>query len=183
MSRRLYAFVAPVVVCLLALASADPASAKSNKQIDAETDQALAQLYAQSSAAKTLGEQAVGILVFPEITKGGFIVGGEHGEGALRVAGKTEGYYESKSASIGLQLGISSRSLAIMFMTEAALAKFKASDKWEAGVDADVTVVESGATGSIDTTTSQHQVIGFNFGEKGLMAGVSIEGTKVEEKD
>ena len=183
MTRRLFALFLSLAVGLSALAAAGTAVAKSKKEIDAETDEALARLYAQSSAAKTLGEQAVGILVFPEITKGGFIIGGEHGDGALRVGGKTDGYYESSSASIGLQVGISSRSLVIMFMTQEALAKFKASDKWEAGVDADVTVVESGATGSIDTTTGKNQVIGFNFGEKGLMAGVSIEGTKVEEKD
>ena len=105
------------------------------------------------------------------------------GEGALRVSGKTQGYYSSASGSIGLQLGISSRSMVIMFMTEQALKKFTGADGWEAGVDADVTVVKTGATGSLDTTTAQSPVIGFNFGETGLMAGVSVEGTKVTKLD
>ncbi len=106
-------------------------------------------------------------------------MGGEYGEGALRVGGKTQGYYSSASGSIGLQIGISSRSMIIMFMTDQALKEFTDADGWEAGVNADVAVVEAGATGSLDTTTAQSPVIGFNIGEEGLMAGVSVEGTKV----
>ena len=97
------------------------------------------------------------------------------------VGEETKGYYNSASGSFGLQIGIASRSMVIMFMTEEALEKFMESDGWEAGVDADVTVVEAGATGSLETTTARNPVIGFNFGETGLMAGISIEGTKVSE--
>ena len=183
MTRLPRAFIAAVTLSLVALVGASPLSAKSAAEIDAETNQALETLYKESSAAKELGAKANGILVFPNITKGGIIVGGEYGEGALRVDGKTAGYYSSASGSIGLQLGISSRSLVIMFMTEEALKTFTGSDGWEAGVDADVTVVDVGATGSLDTTTAQSPVIAFNFGEKGLMAGVSVEGTKVTKID
>lgn len=183
MTRLPRALIAIVTLSLVALAGASPVSAKSAAEIDAETNQALETLYDQSSAAEELGGKAQGILVFPSITKGGIIVGGEYGEGALRVDGKTEGYYSSASGSIGLQLGISSRSLVIMFMTDDALKDFTSADGWEAGVNADVTVVDTGATGSIDTTTAQSPVIAFNFGEKGLMAGVSVEGTKVTELD
>ena len=105
------------------------------------------------------------------------------GEGVLRVNGKSQGYYSSASGSLGLQLGISSRSLVFMFMTEEALKAFTSASGWEAGVDADVTVVDVGATGSLDTTTAQAPVIAFNFGEEGLMAGVSVEGTKVSKLD
>lgn len=178
-SSLIFSFVLGLVI----LAGSHRAEAKSAAEIDAEVKQALAQLYEESSAAKELGAKANGILVMPGITKGGFIVGGEYGEGSLLVGGATQGYYSSASGSIGFQIGIASRSMVIMFMTEKALKKFSANDGWEAGVDADVTVVESGATGSIDTTTGQNPVIGFNFGEEGLMAGVSIEGTKVTKID
>jgi lipid-binding SYLF domain-containing protein len=175
--------ISTMILSLFVMVSFDPALAKSAEEIDAETNQALDTLYAESSAAKELGAKAAGVLVFPSITKGGFIVGGEYGEGALRVGGKTQGYYSSASGSIGLQIGISSRTLVIMFMTDEALKKFTSADGWEAGVDADVTVVQTGATGSLDTTTAQSPVIAFNFGESGLMAGVSVEGTKVTKLD
>jgi len=161
--------------------SPNQASSKSADEINAEVNQALDTLYAQSSAAREIGAKAYGILVFPHITKGGFIVGGEYGEGALRVGGKTQAYYSSASGSVGFQIGISSRSLVIMFLTDGALKQFTTADGWEAGVNADVTVIDTGATGSIDTTTAQRPVIAFNFGEKGLMAGVSVEGTKVSK--
>jgi lipid-binding SYLF domain-containing protein len=146
-------------------------------------NQALEQLYKESSAAKSLGGKANGMLIFPKITKGGFIVGGEYGEGVLRVGTETKGYYSCASGSIGLQIGIATRSLVIMFLDQASLDKFLNSDGWEAGVDADVAAIESGASGSIDSTTTQSPVVAFNFGEAGLMAGVSVEGTKVTKLD
>ncbi len=183
MSRIARTLVMAAIFVLLGEFGVGPTLAKTAQEIDAETNQALERLYAESSAAKELGAKARGILIFPSITKGGVIVGGEYGEGALRVDGKTEGYYSSASGSIGLQLGISTRSLVIMFMTEDALQNFTKASGWEAGVNADVTLVDVGATGSIDTTTAQSPVIAFNFGEEGLMAGVSVEGTKVTKLD
>ena len=183
MSQFLRTAVTLAILNLLVIISSNPVLAESAEEIDAGSNQALDTLYTESSAAKELGPKARGILVFPSITKGGLIVGGEYGEGALRVDGKTQGYYSSASGSIGLQIGISSRSLVIMFMTDEALQDFSNADGWEAGVDADVTVVDTGATGSLDTTTAQSPVIGFNFGEEGLMAGVSVEGTKVTKLD
>ncbi len=183
MARAVRTLIGTVILSLLVVVGSDPATAKSAQEIDADTNEALDTLYGQSSAAKELGAKAHGILVFPSITKGGLIVGGEYGEGALRVEGKTHGYYSSASGSIGLQIGISSRSLVIMFMTDQALKEFTSAKGWEAGVNADVTVVEAGATGSLDTTTAQSPVIGFNFGEEGLMGGVSVEGTKVSKID
>lgn len=175
--------ITTVILGLLVVVGSNPVLAKSAEEIDAETNQALDTLYRESSAAKELGAKARGILVFPSITKGGLIVGGEYGEGALRADGKTQAYYSSTSGSVGLQIGISSRSLVIMFMTDEALQEFTSADGWEAGVNADVTVVDVGATGSLDTTTAQAPVIAFNFGEEGLMAGVSVEGTKVSKLD
>ena len=179
-----------ILAFALALSLAAPATslvgpgralAASAAEIDAEVREAMAQLYSESSAAKELGGKAYGILCFASITKGGFIIGGEFGEGSLVVGEETKGYYNSASGSFGLQIGIASRSMVIMFMTEKALKGFMESDGWEAGVDADVTVVEAGATGSLETTTAKNPVIGFNFGEAGLMAGISFEGTKVSE--
>lgn len=172
-----------ILTVILGVVSSGLVWAKTAEEIDAEANQALDTLYKESSAAKELGAKAQGILVFPSITKGGLIVGGEYGEGVLRVNGKSQGYYSSASGSIGLQLGISSRSLVIMFMTEEALNEFTSSSGWEAGVDADVTAIDVGATGSLDTTTAKAPVIAFNFGEEGLMAGVSVEGTKVTKLD
>lgn len=183
MDRIIRTLIATAILSVLIVVSSNPALAKSAAEIDAESSQALDTLYAQSSAAKELGAKALGILVFPSITKGGLIVGGEYGEGALRVGGKTQAYYSSASGSVGLQIGVSSRSLVIMFMTDEALKAFTSADGWEAGVNADVTVVDVGATGSLDTTTAQAPVIAFNFGEEGLMAGVSVEGTKVSKLD
>lgn len=160
---------------------ASPAAADSRATLDAKSTEALDKLYAESPVAKDLGANAKGILIFPEITKGGIIVGGEYGEGVLRTGGKTTGYYSSTSGSIGLQLGISTRSLVIMFLTDEALKKFMESSGWEAGVDAQVAVIQSGATGSYDTISAQNPVVAFNFGEQGLMAGVSLEGTKVSK--
>jgi lipid-binding SYLF domain-containing protein len=183
MTRSARALIAALAMGFVIVLGTGPASAKSAAEIDAEANQALETLYKESSAAKELGAKASGILVFPSITKGGFIVGGEYGEGVLRVDGESQAYYSSASGSIGLQLGLSTRSLVIMFMTEKALEGFTGADGWEAGVNADVTVVEAGATGSLDTLTAQNPIIGFNFGEEGLMAGVSVEGTKVSKLD
>ncbi len=183
MTRSPRALIAALALSLATALGSGPAAAKSAAEIDAEANQALEALYKESSAAEELGAKASGILIFPSITKGGFIVGGEYGEGVLRVDGKSEGYYSSASGSIGLQLGLATRSLVIMFMTEKALEGFTGADGWEAGVNADVTVVDAGATGSLDTLTAQNPVIAFNFGEEGLMAGVSVEGTKVSKID
>ena len=178
--RCLMPLVAKLLFLTLVISStASIVQAASNEEIDAKANQAIEQLYADSSAAQELGARAAGMLIFPDITKGGLIIGGEYGEGVLRIDGRSVGYYASASGSLGLQIGISSRSLVIMFLDEKALEKFQNSDGWEAGVDADVTVIDSGATGTIDTTNLQKPVVAFNFGESGLMAGVSIEGTKV----
>jgi lipid-binding SYLF domain-containing protein len=121
-----------ILTVVVGLVGSGSVWAKTAEEIDAEANQALDTLYSESSAAKELGAKARGILVFPSITKGGVIVGGEYGEGVLRVDGKSQGYYSSASGSLGLQLGISSRSLVIMFMTGDALKEFTSASGWEA---------------------------------------------------
>lgn len=156
------------------------ASAKSATVIEAEVNGAVRQFYAEVPAGQELAGKAAGMLVFPDITKGGFIIGGEYGEGALRVGGKTSGYYSSASASVGFQAGLQSRSQVILFMTQKSLDKFLRSNGWEAGIDANVTVIDAGASGRTSTRIGDAPVLAFIYGESGLMGGVSLEGTRIE---
>ncbi|WP_417222056.1 YSC84-related protein [Amphritea sp.] len=155
------------------------ANAASAQEIDAKVDQALQALYQHSAAGKALSRKAVGVLVFPDVIKAGIGIGGEYGEGALRIGGKTAGYYNVAAASIGFQLGAQIKSQVLLFMTQAALTKFRNSDGWEAGVDGSVALATLGAGGTIDSNTVQQPIIGFIFSNKGLMYNLSIEGSKI----
>jgi lipid-binding SYLF domain-containing protein len=168
---------------LLTVAAPQPAKAATAVEIDAEVDAALVLFYEQVPAAKDLAKKAKGILTFPKVLKAGFGVGGEYGEGALRVGGKSVGYYNTAAASVGLQIGVESRAEVLMFMTQEALERFQASNGWEVGVDGSVTLIKVGVAGEIDTTTMRDPVIGFVFGEQGLMANLSLEGAKITKLD
>jgi lipid-binding SYLF domain-containing protein len=162
-----------------------PALAASKAEIDAEVKEALATLYKQSSAAKDLGAKAAGILVFPKVTKAGVGIGGEYGEGALLIGGKTSGYYNTASGSIGFQLGVQQKAQAIMFMTQKELDKFlkQNNDGWKAGVDGSVALATLGAGGQLDTETAKKPIIGFIFSNKGLMYNLTFEGSKITKLD
>lgn len=153
--------------------------ATSKLEIDLYVQEALADFYKQSSAGRELASRAKGMLVFPKIYKAGFWVGGEYGEGALRIGGNTVGYYNIASASLGLQLGVQRKSQIILFMTDDALQKFRNSQGWEAGVDGSVAIASFGAGEAIDTKTIQQPIIGFIFSNKGLMYNLTIEGAKI----
>ena len=168
-----------VLSLLWTAVAAHHAAAATAVEIDAEADAALARFYEEVPAAKELAKKAKGILIFPKVVKAGFGVGGEYGEGALRIGGKSVGYYNTAGASIGLQIGVQSRAEILMFMTQEALDQFRASNGWEVGVDGSVAVVRTGVAGEIDTTTMSDPVIGFIFGEQGLMANLSLEGAKI----
>jgi lipid-binding SYLF domain-containing protein len=155
------------------------AFAASAAEIDRDVTAALTNLYAHSDAAKTLRETAKGVLVFPSIVKGGFIVGGEYGNGALRKDGKTTGYYNTAAASYGLQAGVQSFGYALFFMDDASLAYLDKSKGWEIGVGPSVVVFDEGMGKSIGTTASHEGVIAFIFGQKGLMAGIGLKGSKI----
>ena len=173
----------PLLAAVLSLSVALPALAASKEEIDAEVSEALAELYKQSPAAKDLGAKAVGILVFPKVVKGGIGIGGEYGEGALLVGGKTQGYYNTVAGSIGLQLGVQQKSQAIMFMTQKELDKFvnQNNDGWKAGVDGSVALATLGAGGQLDTETAKKPIIGFIFSNKGLMYNLTFEGAKISK--
>jgi len=172
------------VVLVLAIAagtaiSPNPARAASAAEINRDVKSALQTLYAKSSSAKTLGEKAKGILVFPGIVKGGFMVGGQFGEGALVRGGKTAAYYNTISASYGLQIGIQKYGYALFFMSESAMNWIDKSDGWELGTGPSIVVVDEGAAKSMSTTTLQSDVYAFFFDQKGLMGGLGLQGTKI----
>ncbi len=147
--------------------------------IDADVDAALNRLYRSNSAAKNISEVAKGVLVFPAIIKGGFIIGGQYGKGALRLDGKTTRYYQTASASFGLQAGAQSFGYAMFFMTDSGLDYLRSSDGWEVGVGPTVTVVDEGISKNFSSTTYKDDILVFFFNQKGLMAGLGIEGTKI----
>lgn len=154
------------------------ALAKSAKEIDVSVDATLEQFGKDIKGGKEFLDGAKGVLVFPSVIKAGIGVGGEYGEGALRIGGKSVDYYSTASASIGFQLGAQSKRIIVVFMQDAALKKFRASAGWEAGVDGSVALVELGAGGTIDTTNIKDPIIGFVFGNKGLMYNLTLEGSK-----
>lgn len=156
--------------------------AASKAEINAKANAALQKFYKHSPAGKELVQQAKGVLIFPEVYKAGFGIGGEYGEGKMIERGKTTGYYSIAAASIGLQLGAQIKSEIILFMTDRALRQFKQSDGWEAGVDGSVAVIEMGAGGEIDTSNIKDPIIGFIFSNKGLMYNLSLEGSKITRK-
>ena len=168
-----------IFTSILLLVCAAGASAASKDEINAEVKQALGNFQQQTSAGHELSKKAAGMLVFPNVLKAGIGVGGEYGEGALLVKGKTVGYYNVASASIGFQLGAQASSQILLFMSDKALADFRKSDGWKAGVDGSVALATLGAGGAIDTATAKQPIIGFIFSNKGLMYNLSFEGSKI----
>ncbi len=153
--------------------------AASKVEIDLYAEEAMKQFQKQTSAGVQLAARAKGILIFPKVYKAGFGIGGEYGEGVLKIKGTTVGYYSTAAASIGFQMGAQMKSQIILFMTDAALNKFRNSEGWEAGVDGSVAIATIGAGGEIDTHTAQQSIIGFIFSNKGLMFNLNLEGTKI----
>jgi lipid-binding SYLF domain-containing protein len=160
-----------------------PAASESREELDAKVREATTALYEHSSAAKELAARAAGMLVFPEVYKGGVAVGGEYGEGALIVGGRTVGYYNIVAGSFGFQLGLQRKSQAILFMSQAELDKFRRSEGWKAGVDGSVALATLGAGGQIDTETGKKPIIGFIYSNKGVMYNLTFEGAKITKID
>ncbi len=158
-----------------------PSFALTAAEIDRNVDAALASLYQQSPEAKTLGQSAEGILVFPKIVKAGLIIGAQGGEGALRVNGQTASYYNTVAVSYGLQAGVQWFGYAMFFGTDEALGYLDRSDGWEIGSGPSVTIVDEGLAKSLSTTTLKDDVYVFFFDQKGLMAGLGLQGTKISK--
>jgi lipid-binding SYLF domain-containing protein len=154
-------------------------NASRRESINASVDATLSRLYSNVPGSRELVAKSRGMLVFPNVIQAGFFVGGQTGNGALRVGGSTVGYYNTSSLSVGLQAGAQSKAVIFLFMTQDALAKFRSSDGWAAGADASVAVVKIGANGAVDTTTATSPVQVFVLTNAGLMGDVSVNGTKV----
>jgi lipid-binding SYLF domain-containing protein len=148
------------------------------KEIDVSVDVALERFYENVKGAKEFGNVAKGLLIMPNVVKAGFIIGGEYGEGALRIGEKTVDYYNIAAGSFGLQIGAQKKDIIVAFMTEEALRKFRDSSGWEAGVDGNIALIRIGAGERIDTTTIKDPIVGFVFDVKGLMADISLKGSK-----
>ncbi|HAY22263.1 MAG TPA: twin-arginine translocation pathway signal protein [Desulfobacterales bacterium] len=168
--------MAVILLMLPRIALADTAAG-----IDRDVDTALQKLYQSTPAAKDLSEIARGILVFPSVIKGGLIIGGQYGEGALRVGGKTTGYFKTVSASYGLQAGAQSFGYALFFIDDNSLNYLQKSGGWEIGIEPNIVVVDAGMANSISSTTVKSGVYAFFFDQKGLMAGLTIQGSKITE--
>ncbi|AOJ06284.1 YSC84-related protein [Burkholderia mayonis] len=160
-----------------------PATASSNastrEAIDARVNATLSRLYSTVPGSHELVSKSRGVLVFPNVLQAGFIVGGQSGNGALRVGGATVGYYNTSSLSVGLQAGAQSKALIFLFMTQDALDKFRGSEGWAAGADASVALVKMGANGAVDTSTATGPVDVIVLTNAGLMGDLSVNGTKV----
>lgn len=155
------------------------AEAASKAKIDRRVGEALAEFREDIGGADEVLARAKGVLVFPLIRKAGFGIGGEYGEGALLVGGRTAAYYSTAAGSIGFQIGGQSRRQIIVFLEQGALDKFRSSNGWEIGVDASVAVITLGAGGAIDTTQLDQPIVAFIFDNKGLMYNLSLEGSKI----
>lgn len=154
------------------------AQAATKGEIEASVKAAKARFVKDVKGANEYLKIAKGVLVMPNITKAGFVVGAQYGNGALQVGGKTVSYYSLAGASLGFQAGAEKYDMVILFITDEALQKFRASKGWEAGVDAEVTMIAAGADVTVETLRSQSPVVGFVIDQKGLMGGVSIKGAK-----
>ena len=157
--------------------------AKTAREIDVSVDVAIERFHNQVIGAKQLIESSKGILVMPNVFKAAFLVGGEYGEGALRIDGKTVDYYNTVSGSIGIQIGGQSKDIFLLFMTDEALKQFRDSKGWEAGLDGNVAFIKYGAGVREDTTTTKEPIVGFVIDSKGLIADFSFKGAKFTKID
>jgi lipid-binding SYLF domain-containing protein len=163
---------------LLAFAIAPASQAASATEIDIGVKETLKTFTAEVPGGAEFLKDAKGVLVFPKVIKAGFGVGGEYGEGALQVDGKTVDYYNTAAASIGLQAGAQSKSIVVVFLEKAALTEFQNSAGWKAGVDGSIAVVEWGTGEDINTIDFKDPIVGFVFSNKGLMFNLTLEGAK-----
>jgi len=164
---------------LLALVTAGAAQAATTREINASADAALADFRKNVKGADEYLAAAKGVLVIPEVKKVGLVVGGQWGEGALRINGKTAAYYKMKAGSVGFQAGYQKANYLFIFLTEEALKTFRSGKGWDAGIDAGVTVVDESVGASIDTLKAKSSVVAFIFGKEGLMGGYSLKGQKL----
>ena len=164
---------------MMGLFSMQPALAAESAMLDRDAEAALQALYKSSPGARALGEKALGILVFPYITKAGFIIGGQGGNGTLFEKGQVIAHYSADAASIGLQAGVQTYGYALFFITPEDLNYLKTSSGWSLGTGPNIVIADAGAAKDVTTLTSKKGVYAFIFDQKGLMAGLGIVGQKI----
>jgi lipid-binding SYLF domain-containing protein len=175
-----------LLLCVVALAgcqSTGTSGKSAAAQIDREADNALATFFDSNPEAEMFRKEAKAILVFPSIVKGGFMVGAHYGKGALRKNGKTVGYYDTMAGSYGLQAGIQSYGFIMFLMNDGAVSYLDKSEGWEIGVGPTIVVMDKGMGKSLTTTTGRSDVYAFIFDQKGLMAGLGLQGSKISKID
>ena len=180
MTKRVFTILA-FVACLTFISMsflATTSSAKTAKEINSEVNAALKLFSQHVKGGKEFLNAAKGVLVIPNIVKAGLGVGGEYGEGAMRIGGKTVEYYSLAAGSVGLQIGAQKTNLILVFMQDEALKNFRKSSGWKAGVDGSVAFIDVGAGKSLDTVNIKDPIVAFMFGQRGLMANATVEGAK-----
>ncbi len=177
--KDLRGMITGIMALLFVLAISISSFASTASEIDKSVDKALNRLFQKTPEVRQLAKKAKGILVFPKIYKAGFIVGAQYGEGALKVNGHCVAYYKSVGASYGLQAGAQAFGYALFFMTDDALKYMLNSNGWEIGVGPSIVVVDAGKAKNLTTTTAKKDIYAFIFGQKGLMAGIGLQGTKI----
>jgi lipid-binding SYLF domain-containing protein len=177
--KKTAAFFSVLAVCsMLVGATAKEARAASAREIDTSVDATLDRFYGEVKDGKKLVQDAKGVLVFPAVYKVGFGIGGEYGEGALRINGTTVDYYNTIAGSFGFQIGAQKKSVILLFMQDGVLSELRQSSNWKAGAGASITLITLGADGSVDTQKLNEPILAFVIGQKGLMYNLSLEGTK-----
>jgi len=156
-----------------------PADAASKEEIDIKVNAAIERFQGEVEGGQEFLNRAKAVLVFPEVIKAGLGIGGEYGEGALRINGTSVGYYSTAAASIGFQIGAQMKTVILVFLDADALSKFQASSGWEVGVDGSVAIVEYGAGKNINSTNITDPIVGFIISNKGLMYNLTLEGSKI----
>ena len=172
-----------LLITLIGVFFATNLLAKTAREIDVEVDVAIERFHEQVVGAKQLIEASKGILVMPNVFKAAFLIGGEYGEGALRIEGATVDYYNTASGSIGIQIGGQKKDIILLFMTDESLKEFRDSKGWEAGLDGNVAFIKYGAGVREDTTTTKEPIVGFVIDAKGLIADFSFKGAKFTKMD
>ncbi len=171
-------WIAAAAAAMVLTALSDRAVAASAEEINIKVDAALDLFRKKVSGGDRFLGKAKGVLVFPNVIKAGMVVGGEYGEGALRVGAKTVEYYNTAAASIGFQLGAQSKTVVLVFLRQKALEDFRRSSGWKAGVDGSIAIVKWGVGEDINTVDIKDPIVGFVFNNKGLMYNLTLEGAK-----
>jgi len=179
-TKRLISTVAAAIILALVIAPlfSEVAQARSAREIDVSVEVVLDRFKNEVPGAKEFLKNAKGVLIIPNVIRIGFVFGGEYGEGALLVGGKTVDYYSLAGGSFGFQIGAQSKNVVLIFMDEGALTTFRDSLGWTAGVDGSIAFIDYGTGRSVDTDNLRDPIVGFVFGVKGLMANLSLEGSK-----